>query len=169
VRYCKQIHAEKSYLGKDNLPAISGLGSSLALPRFGKFLARARRNTSSRPLMACFLPSENRPTTLCQAPTWSWASVNGNVYFSSYFEACGPVVKIQSAELVEVGCDLATGGTFGRVENGSSLPFAALYAVAYVKVDTPFRDGNAIVSCKDLGFVSTFYADGPGVEIGTLL
>lgn len=95
--------------------------------------------------------------------------MNGNGYFSSYFEACGPVVKIWSAELVEVGCDLATGGTFGRVGNGSSLPFAALYAVAYVKVDTPFRDGNAIVSCKDLGFVSTFYADGPGVEIGTLL
>jgi hypothetical protein len=57
--------------------------------------------------------------------------------------------------LVEVGCGLATGGTFGRVENGNSLPFAALYAVVYVKMDTPFRDGNAIVSCKDLGFVSS--------------
>ncbi|KAI0129848.1 heterokaryon incompatibility protein-domain-containing protein [Xylariales sp. AK1849] len=147
----------------DKLIALSGLAhhirnSLLQLhPSFGTYLAGIWKHTLPLSLLWRRKGPTCRPPSY-QAPSWSWASIDGGVTFPVFSESAGHYIEMSSAQVVPQGDDPT-----GAVTDGVLTLLGRLCKSAI----SPKRDAKDF---RDLGYarILSFYAadSGEHMEVG---
>ncbi|KAK7756356.1 hypothetical protein SLS62_001582 [Diatrype stigma] len=104
---------KKLTVGTDKLPALAGLAKRFASPEMGKYLAGIWHSQLPDAL-TWFSFGQNKPDTY-RAPSWSWASVDGEIHGigrSEFQEG------VDCVEVLEAECTPASSEPFGAVSDG---------------------------------------------------
>jgi hypothetical protein len=113
------------------LPALSGIANEFQRLTGDRYLAGIWRKDLIRGLLWDRFPlwanevqgdfNETRPTAY-RAPSWSWASVNGqHVSFTGHGSVKRPGVVEKVAKVVRVDVELASADPFGQLDGGSLM------------------------------------------------
>lgn len=115
----------------DVFPALAGLASVFSDKGLGAY--RAGLWETSLPIALCWYTDQmesleathSRPSRYV-APTWSWASVQGNLCFDALNDIDSDFDRIALvSELISVDCETVTHDDFGHVRSGSHLKICA--------------------------------------------
>lgn len=102
----------------DKLPALAGLAHRCTLGQGSEdvntpqYCAGLWRNTIIEDL--CWWPRQGKRPPKYRAPSWSWASLDGEVWFS--LQTLGKPIRL--AELEDVRVDVPGGNPYGEVSGG---------------------------------------------------
>jgi hypothetical protein len=111
----------------DVFPALAGLAAEFSNKGLGTYCAGLWER--SLPLTLCWYTSQSqseeatniRPSKYV-APTWSWGSVQGTLYFDALYGLDSKICKFHVvAWLVSVACKTSSRDGFGHVQPGSRL------------------------------------------------
>lgn len=89
-------------LEKDKLPALSGMAKAIGMERQGSYFAGIWSNSLIVDLTWRCCKGPGRRPTMQRAPSWSWASIDGEVDFWAFLER--HEVK-EVAKCIHVSCD----------------------------------------------------------------
>jgi hypothetical protein len=116
---------------KDKLPALSGVAQKLADYLGDQYLVGLWRGDLYRGMMwAPMWNNEIKRAEICRAPSWSWSSVDGGVYWPFIArgeEHCISRITIIHAEVSDLGTGMMSQNTGGKImltgllTRGSSL------------------------------------------------
>jgi hypothetical protein len=132
--------------GTDKLPALSGLAKQMALITSDDYLAGLWRQTLQTDMLWEVSWDGKRPEKF-RAPTWSWASTEGEITF---LDSEGPQKHIQleqtfqsSWELLDVHYSMLTSNPYGEVRS-ASLIISGQLLPATLRYNWDFEDDEDI-------------------------
>ena len=173
----------------DRLPAISALAKRMKTPKLGQYKAGLWTKHLSEGLLwevnVSGPVSHHRPTTDYVAPSWSWASIIGDIKFSKSILQ-GADVNVPLATIVNVECQFAGPDPFGSITDahlvltcptldtkliirGGSAPSMEMPEdrQPLVSFDIGQQNGQYIIKAGDK-VKCLFIVRRPGVQEGTL-
>ena len=147
----RRYTARKLTRGSDKLPGLSGVATMIHALTGDKFLAGLWREDLPRALMWRTWPGESlaRPAKY-RAPSWSWASVEGEVLYVAVDDNISTAVDILEAETELLGHDRHGQVTGGWIKIRGPLLFATTAAGKKPEsgpTDILDEAGNTVGSC----------------------
>lgn len=141
---------------KDKLVAISGLAQAIRNELLGSYVAGLWRNGLEKQLGWYRVGSLERRPVAYRAPTWSWASVNGESDFGSSHSSDGSLIRVHDVVVQNVTDE----DIYGQVLSGTlSLSCELLLLVDIVSPEHKSRRNECVIRMDGKDFVSHFGPD----------
>jgi hypothetical protein len=148
----------------DILPAFSGIASSFASTGLGTYYAGLWSSTLTSNLCwksssNAFGQAVNQRASIYTAPTWSWASVQGEIYVWTWLHAPPPrgLRKVDTANILRVDVQPSTVDPYGRLTS-AALELEANARTATV-VDKTANSWEAVIAFVDWPETMTYDLD----------